>query len=78
MRSAHRESHPPQWTVAGLAHGTLPEHAEGGGKRLVVECHPDGSVFYDLYALPAEPSPFEVGLPLRAGPAAIMARAIEG
>ena len=34
----------------GFAYGTLPEHAESGEERFVVELYPDGSVFYDLYA----------------------------
>ena len=34
----------------GFAYGTLPEHAESGEERFVVEWHPDGSVVYDLYA----------------------------
>lgn len=34
----------------GFAYGTLPEHAESGEERFVVEWHRDGSVVYDLYA----------------------------
>jgi uncharacterized protein (UPF0548 family) len=34
----------------GLAYGTLPDHVECGEERFTVEQHPDGSVFYDIFA----------------------------
>jgi uncharacterized protein (UPF0548 family) len=71
----------------GFAYGTLPEHAESGEERFVVERHPDGSVFYDLYAF-SRPNhllsrlgyPFARGLQRRfaRGSLAAMARAVEG
>jgi uncharacterized protein (UPF0548 family) len=71
----------------GFAYGTLPEHAESGEERFVVEWHPDGPVFYDLYAFsrPNHPLsrlgyPFARGLQRRfaRGSLAAMARAVEG
>ncbi|HEV2745083.1 MAG TPA: DUF1990 domain-containing protein [Rubrobacter sp.] len=70
----------------GFAYGTLPEHAERGEERFVVELHPDGPVFYDLYAFsrPNHPLsrlgyPFARGLQRRfaRGSLAAMARAVE-
>ncbi len=71
----------------GFAYGTLPEHAESGEERFVVEWHPDGSVFYDLYAF-SRPNHllsrlgylFARGLQRRfaRGSLAAMARAVEG
>jgi len=70
----------------GFAYGTLPEHAESGEERFVVEWHRDGSVFYDLYAF-SRPNhllsrlgyPFARGLQRRfaRGSLAAMARAVE-
>lgn len=34
----------------GFAYGTLPDHVERGEERFTVEQHPDGSVFYDIFA----------------------------
>ena len=34
----------------GFAYGTLPDHAERGEERFMIECLPDGSVWYDIYA----------------------------
>ena len=34
----------------GFAYGTLPDHVECGEERFTVEQHPDGSVFYDIFA----------------------------
>jgi uncharacterized protein (UPF0548 family) len=34
----------------GFAYGTLPDHAERGEERFSVEWHPDGRVWYDLFA----------------------------
>lgn len=71
----------------GFAYGTLPEHAESGEERFVVELHRDGSVFYDLYAFsrPNHPLsrlgyPFARGLQRRfaRGSLAAMVRAVGG
>ncbi len=71
----------------GFAYGTLPEHAESGEERFVVEWHPDGPVFYDLYAFsrPNHPLsrlgyPFARGLQRRFARSSLaaMARAVEG
>jgi uncharacterized protein (UPF0548 family) len=35
----------------GFAYGTLPDHAESGEERFLVERGPDGTVHYDLVAL---------------------------
>jgi uncharacterized protein (UPF0548 family) len=34
----------------GFAYGTLPDHVECGEERFTIEQHPDGSVFYDIFA----------------------------
>jgi uncharacterized protein (UPF0548 family) len=34
----------------GFAYGTLPDHAECGEERFLVEWRPDGSVWYDLFS----------------------------
>jgi len=34
----------------GFAYGTLPDHVECGEERFMIEQHPDGSVFYDIFA----------------------------
>lgn len=34
----------------GFAYGTLPDHGESGEERFTVELHPDGSVWYDVFA----------------------------
>lgn len=52
----------------GFAYGTLPEHAESGEERFVVEWHPDGPVFYDLYAFSRPNHPLSrLGHPLARG-----------
>ena len=52
----------------GFAYGTLAEHAESGEERFVVEWHPDGSVFYDLYAFSRPNHPLSrLGYPFARG-----------
>ena len=34
----------------GFAYGTLPDHAECGEERFMIECLADNSVWYDIYA----------------------------
>jgi len=34
----------------GFAYGTLPDHAERGEERFMIECLEDNSVWYDIYA----------------------------
>jgi uncharacterized protein (UPF0548 family) len=63
----------------GFAYGTLPEHAESREERFVVEWHPDGSVFYDLYAFSWPNHPLSrLGYPFARGSLAAMARAVKG
>ena len=49
----------------GFAYGTLADHAERGEERFSVEWHPDGSVWYDLFAFSRPRHPLaRLGYPL--------------
>jgi uncharacterized protein (UPF0548 family) len=49
----------------GFAYGTLPDHVERGEERFTIEWHPDGSVFYDIYAFSRPQHPLaRIGFPL--------------
>jgi len=49
----------------GFAYGTLPDHAERGEERFMIECLADNSVCYDIYAF-SQPQKaiVKLGLPL--------------
>ncbi|HLO00312.1 MAG TPA: DUF1990 domain-containing protein [Pyrinomonadaceae bacterium] len=49
----------------GFAYGTLPDHVERGEERFTIEWHPDGSVFYDIFAFSRPRHPLaKVGFPV--------------
>jgi uncharacterized protein (UPF0548 family) len=49
----------------GFAYGTLPDHAERGEERFVIECLEDNSVWYDIYAFSRpQKTIVKLGLPL--------------
>jgi uncharacterized protein (UPF0548 family) len=49
----------------GFAYGTLPDHAERGEEHFSVEWHPDGRVWYDLFAFSRPRHPLaRLGYPL--------------
>jgi uncharacterized protein (UPF0548 family) len=49
----------------GFAYGTLPDHAERGEERFMIECLEDNSVWYDIYAFSRpQKTIVKLGLPL--------------
>ena len=49
----------------GFAYGTLPDHAECGEERFMIECLEDNSVWYDIYAFSRpQKAIVTLGLPL--------------
>jgi uncharacterized protein (UPF0548 family) len=49
----------------GFAYGTLPDHAERGEERFMIECLEDDSVWYDIYAFSRpQKAVVKLGLPL--------------
>jgi uncharacterized protein (UPF0548 family) len=49
----------------GFAYGTLPDHAECGEERFMIECLADNSVWYDIYAFSRpQKAIVKLGLPL--------------
>jgi uncharacterized protein (UPF0548 family) len=49
----------------GFAYGTLPDHAERGEERFMIECLEDNSVWYDIYAFSrSQKTIVKLGLPL--------------